>query len=398
MSETLWIRLNAAAGTGAPLDWARLDGAGRVVARGRDAADGLPSGTACRAVAAAEKVRWTRIEAPGRRRLEGAALAYALEDRLAESPESVQAVMGAVGRDGTGPVAVVERAWLAGALAELASAGVRPASVVPEPALFPDAERDEWHAVWGDQAWLRLPDGLCLSLVSEPAQARDWLRLAIERADLPPGRLVLHAEPGCVPPTPEMLAAGLSLAVESGPEYDWAMAAQSQGRPDIDLLSGDFARRGQSGVDLRAWRPAAWLAVGFVLVNLAGFMFVSGGKAWERQHIARANQARLMAAFPDTKVVVEPVVQMRRKVAELEHRTGHAAPSDFLPLLVRAGQALPDAARGGVRSLRYGPAGLVLVLPRGQAGTVDWAAAGLHATVRPAEGGDLDEVTLEAGT
>lgn len=396
MSEVLWIRLTAQTADGQLLQWARLNDAGQVIDRGRAPASELPQGLPCRAVVAAEKTHWTRLSVPGRRKLEGATLAYALEDRLADAPESVHAVMGGVDRDGFAQVAVIERAWLEQALAGLKQAGIRLVSVIPEQMLFPGAD-DEWHMVWGEHVWLRMTDGSCLGMPGDVQQTRDWLRLAIERST-PVTHLVLHLELGHAAPDMAGLVQGLPITVTAGPDFDWAVAAQQSRRSDVELLSGVFARRGKAGIDRRLWRPAAWMAGILLVVNLAGYMIVAGGKIWEKHHIVSANQSRLMAAFPDTKVVVEPLAQMRRKVAELEHRTGAAAPSDFLPLLGRAGELLPASARSGVGGIRYGPSGLVLLLPQGVAGSIDWKAAGLHATIRPAASGNLDELTLEVGS
>ncbi len=397
MSETLWIKLSAGAAAGEPLSWARLDGAGRVLTRGRDAAAALPRGLNCKAVVAADKVLWTRLAPPGRRRLAGPALTYALEDRLADAPEAVHAVMGAVAKDGTAAVAVVDQAWFAEALAVLDKAALQPISVMAEPAVLPGSAT-EWHLVWGDEALLRLADGLCLHLGPEPAAAQQLLRLALARGEGAPERLVLHGVPGRPLPEAADLAQGLGVAVVTGPEYDWAVAAQAAGRPEVELLQGRFAGRGRGDIDWRPWRPVAWLAAILVAVNLVGLMFDAGLKTWQVQRIERANRDYFQQAFPETKVVVDPVIQMRRQVAELGHKAGVTGTTDFLPMLARAGAALPASARTALRELRYRPGELTLQLPTGQAVAADWQRAGLRVSRPPAQENGWDEMTLESGS
>jgi len=397
MSETLWIKLSAGAAAGEPLSWARLDGAGQVMARGRDAPATLPKGLNCKALVAADKVLWTRLAPPGRRRLDGLVLTYALEDRLADAPETVHAVMGALAKDGTAAVAAVDQAWFAEALAALDKAGLRPHSVIAEPAVLPGSAT-EWHLVWGEEALLRLADGLCLHLSPEPAAARQLLQLALARSEGAPERLVLHGVPGQPLPETADLARGLGVTVAAGPDYDWAVAAQAAGRPDVELLQGRFAGRGRGEVDWRPWRPVAWLAAILVAVNLAALTLDAGLKAWQVQRIAQANRERFQQTFPETKVVVDPVIQMRRQVADLSHKSGVATASDFLPMLAGAGALLPASARAGVRELRYRPGSLTLQLPAGQAVSVDGQRSGMRVSRQPSQEKGWDQLTLEAGS
>lgn len=397
MSETLWIRLSAYEEA---LDWARLEASGRIVARGHSALSSLPAGMPCKLVVAADKVSWMRLSPPGRRRLSGRSLAYALEDRLADAPEAVHAVMGRVDEDGTAMVAVVGQEWFAGALAQLEEQGLRPSSALPEPALLP-GDGQSWHLVWGGEPMLRMPDGLCLQLSPDPATTRQLLELALMQAASPPERLVLHAEngetlPDLANPEESPLPRMASLETTAGRSYDWAAAAQAVTRVDVELMQGPFARRGQlSAESLLAWRPAAILAGALVAVNLLGLLGAAGLKVWQAHKIEQGNRMLLQSSFPEIKVVLDPVLQMRQQLAGLSHASGSASATDFLPMLARAGSVLPDSVRASVRELRFRPGGLTLVLPTGQGMDADWQQAGLRASRRPAEEAGWDELTLE---
>lgn len=379
MSETLWIWLAAGVESGAPLAWARVDGTGRVTARGVDGVEGLPVGLTRKAVLATDRLLWSRLALPGGRPLRGAALVYALEDRLVEEPEAVHAVAGRTAADGSAMVAAVGRGWLAAVLQALAPAG-QPTCILPEPALVPATDR-VWVVLWTGQPCL-LSDGGAVRLEPDQAAALRLLAVALSTGPLPE-RLELRVEPGRARPDAEAWARALGIPVSQGDDYDWAVAAQQavsgRGMDAPDLAGGELAAGPRWRLDRGAWRPAAWLAVALLAVNGLGYLAGHGVRTWDAQRLREANRAQFLVAFPDAKVVVDPVLQMRRKLVELRHAAGEAAATDFLALLARAGQVLPTAARSGVQEMRYEDGRLTLLVPTGVVAPGAWAVAGLHA-------------------
>lgn len=378
MSETLWIKLTAAAATGAPLPWARLDATGRVCARGCDRVDRLPVGLPRQAVVAAEQVLWTRLTLPGGRALRGPALAYALEERLVDEPEAVHAVAARAGPDGRAAVAVTARDWFAAALA-----AVRPVRVLVEPALLP-ASAEEWHLVWTEAPFLVTGEG-AVQLSLDEAEALDLGRLALSHAPLRPARLIVHGGPDRSPPLPEQWRDSLGIAVEAGAIFDWAAAAQASTGQGLNLLQGEFGQGPRWRLDSRAWRPVIGLAVALLLINALGWLAGVGLDVWQAERLRASSRAVFVATFPATRLV-DPALQMRRLVAERRHAAGAATASDFLPLWARAGEVLPAGTRAAVREVRFENGRLILLLPAAAA-TPRWEDAGLRAGQRPAEAG-----------
>jgi len=77
--------------------------------------------------------------------------------------------------------------------------------------------------------------------------------------------------------------------------------------------------------------------------------------AWLMRREERALRERLEAtlrgAFPSTTVVLDPVAQMRRGVADLRAGAGSSDPRDFLPLASAVARAVP--ASDAVRVLEF---------------------------------------------
>ncbi len=389
--KTLWIKLSAGAETGVPVSWSILDADGKSLERGNSPIAVLPRNLPCKVVLAADRVWITQLKQPARRQLRGMALAYALEDRLADAPETVHAVANAPDSDGMATVAVVERPWLASMLATLARFGLEPNSVMAEQSALA-AKPDEWRLIWSDPAFLLTGDRSAILIPGE-AEAdvcQNLLNVALDHAAERPQRIIVHA----TKPLPAFSAGETQLIV--GAPYDWAEAAHAGA--GIELLTGDFARRSRFEQDARAWRPVLWLALALVAVNGLGFLALDGMKAWQAKHLAGENRKLFGSVFPETKTVIDPLRQMRGKVAELRHRAGADSNGDFLPLLARVGQVLPSNVRRTVRAVHYRPGAIVLKLPAAQNYPDKWAAAGLKASRRPSSEAGWDELTVEMGS
>ena len=64
-------------------------------------------------------------------------------------------------------------------------------------------------------------------------------------------------------------------------------------------------------------------------------------------------EARFRATFPDAVAVVDPALQMRRKIIEARHGAGQSDSGDFLPMIEKVTVGLKDLPGGGLRILSY---------------------------------------------
>lgn len=124
----------------------------------------------------------------------------------------------------------------------------------------------------------------------------------------------------------------------------------------VDLLAarqGNAARRWLADIDWREWRVPAALAAGAAVVALLGLNLQWGMLAGERDALRAAIEARYRQAFPEVQVIVDPVLQMERQVADMRARAGQSAPEDFVPLLTRFAQALGSGANDALAGVEY---------------------------------------------
>jgi general secretion pathway protein L len=64
-------------------------------------------------------------------------------------------------------------------------------------------------------------------------------------------------------------------------------------------------------------------------------------------------ESRFRAAFPDAVAVVDPALQMRRKLAEARHAAGQSDSGDFLPMIEQVAAAAKDLPAGAVRAVSF---------------------------------------------
>ncbi|HKT32660.1 MAG TPA: type II secretion system protein GspL [Gammaproteobacteria bacterium] len=370
MSETLVLRMPEA---GRPAMWLVMDAFGNRM--------GQPgSGTLAQAAAIADGRR-VRVCVPGahalflhadlpthnRHKIQQG-LPFALEDRLAEDIENLHFAVGA--RDARGyPTIVVTRAHMQAWLDELTAAGVTPAELVVDVLALPVREHSLVTVPDGEQVLVRFPDGS--GIVAD----RTLAPLLIQRqlARLPEAQhcthaLVYAADEPAQRETAALLA-GLDLEIAyshlgSGPIG--LMGGGPRAPQAINLLQAAFARRDGAAGYWPRWRVAAVL-----LAALVAILIVQQGVSEFRLRRQSAVQQQQIAALfhralPDVTRMVEPRVQMERRLSQLTGGSGSA--TGLLPMLASVGAALQ--AQSGMQLQGFSYHGNVLQL-QVQAGSVD---------------------------
>jgi general secretion pathway protein L len=335
-------------GIDTPFAWCLRDGRGQASREGAGPLASVPRGNAVEAVLPASRVLFARLRLP---KVNAATirelLPFAVEDRLLADPAHIHAVPGATNARGETLVAVVDRAWLQEILAILARAGLAPARVFCETALVP-SERGVWHAVLGaGRSFLVEDDGHAVAF-DRPAGTEPPLAVRIAAAEAAergtrPGQLRVLVEPGL--PMPDAAAwgerTGMTVTAAESPLPLAAAAASTA----IDLQVGDFARRAPLFASPRV-PPLAWgLAAAIVVVQLGFTAFDWWRLERERRSLEAERESIFRSAFPEAKTVVDPALQMRRNLAELQRAHGRASASDFLALATAAAKSDPSPAR-----------------------------------------------------
>ncbi|MCF6211149.1 MAG: type II secretion system protein GspL [Gammaproteobacteria bacterium] len=312
-----------------------------------------------------EDVLLASAELPGlnRQRL-ARAVPFALEEQLASDVEDMHFALGSRSDDGRIHNAVVARGKIAAWLESLRAAGLQADVMLSEVLAVPREAAND-----AGRHWSLLIDGLRCLLRTDSQHG-----LALDLNNLP---VILQAaldEAGdSLPASLDVKICGddtfsgsdddrqlIRVCEEAGidvvlqpQEEDGALllARGFDEKEAINLLQGDYSRRGQLEKLLRPWRPAI-LLLGLWLVVLLGAMGLEYSRLSQQDaEIREQITALYREAFPEARKVVDPRVQMERGLAKLRGSGG--GQTDLLGFIGKAGPVLKATPGLKLRSLRY---------------------------------------------
>jgi general secretion pathway protein L len=278
----------------------------------------------------------TRVRIPGHNRQKLLrAVPYALEEQVSDEVEHLHFALGQAQLEGEWPVAVINRRYMEDLLAETAAAGLDVQQVIPEQLAVPCVEHETGVVISNGMALVR--NGDYSGYAVEAENLGMFLAATGADAEEPPVLQLYLQEGGDVPDT-----AGYSGEIRTTTYAGDPLTLYAQGLDNrvINLLQGAYGRSGEWARILRPWRAtAALLLAGIVVSNVAvGVDYFRLSK--ESTQLREQIEATYREAFPETRRVVNPRVQMQQQLDRLQHRQG--AGGDFLELLGRTGKVLKD--------------------------------------------------------
>ncbi len=311
----------------------------------------------------AAQVLLTHARIPSRKRQRIlSALPYALEDQLATEVEQLHFALGQRAADGEVAVAVVEKRCIGEWLARLRACDMEPDEMVPDVLCLPwqaghwTALRETDHTLLrnGPQSGLSLDnddlDTLLALLMEETPEAQrpttlNWYGPAAPPQAIVPAGVEIH-----------------HLPLEDDPLA--LLARHYETDTAIDLLQGEYSRHEQLGRYWRPWRPAALLLLSLLLITVIATVIDYRHLSQERDLLRQRIERIYLETFPEAKRVVNPRVQMERRLRELQ-AGGATAAGGFLDLLRRAGPALKETRGLELRRISYrdGHLDIALLIP-----------------------------------
>lgn len=329
-------------------------------------------------------------------------LAFAIEEETLHEPDANQVSwIGSTGDDDV--LAVVDRKQLQYWLDALGAAGIRVDEIHCETLLLPWIA-GEWSLAWdGREGFVRTGEfqgaatdcgnraspPLSLQLMLEEAETRGAKPVSIALytvapADESSGERVLM-------PDTAAWQRELGIAIRFAGEWDWRKGLTDA---SVNLLRERKSRRVFSGLTARL-HPAAWI-VGVALVLHAIALTAEWALlASEQRALRQQMESRFRAIFPDAVAVVDPALQMRRKLTEARHAASVLDSGDFLPMIEMVAAGLKESAPDSLRAVTYENARMTLELA-----VIDEAAV-RRIVARLQETGfsvDVSPVPAEAGT
>ena len=286
------------------------------------------------------------------------ALPYALEDQLIGEPEA-QHYIYYPASDHRLDVAVISRKTIERWLKLLVDAGLAPALLAPANLGIPLSD-NSWTLMYTDtEVWVRTKQFSGFVLPNDKDLSIPVLAAALKEADgkgCAPEKLVIINADDRFQSGELSEFAKLDIKMENGSIWDVLNPAHCR----LNLLQGDFIPAKEANPVITRLRPA------FIMLAL-WIVASTSANIWEWVSLNRAHQQtrsemlRLFKqTFPEAKTIVDPALQMKRKMEELQSGSGAFADNDFLVLLSAATPAIQGAPTEKIRSLKYDEGGLVL--------------------------------------
>lgn len=308
-------------------------------------------------VADAIEVTLTHASVPSRQRSTVVrAVPYALEEHFADD---VAALHFAIGERHDGDqidVAVVRHETMRRWLKTCFDVGLTVAAVVAEQLLLPTVD-DDWSLV-GDGGRIVARTGRWGGFVADRATFQIFADLALrDLGDARPKRMHLFGD---------MEASDLSFleGIEIVPfEPDLRplelYARQAVPHTKLSLLQGPYSPRAKLGRVFRPWRPAAVLA-GILLFLQIGLLVTQKVQLEDRSSQLRTELERIYRdAFPNAQKVVNPQLQMDRRLRELR-KGSSSGEAGVLALISVAGPVVRAADGLNIQGLSYRNGEMVL--------------------------------------
>lgn len=371
--STLYIRLPSRAAAGSAPQWPELpcpfalvSDRASIVRQGvmplPDLSDTIAGAQRVVVLLAAGDVTLLRVKVPplSPARLK-AALPNLVEEQSLGDPSDCVIVAGG-SSDGLRAVVMVQRAWL-GALANtLTSLGARQLSALPAQLCLPRpsdqpgqpgsvgvAVNEHDNAV---DLTFRLSEhqgiGLAIGAAPDKSAAHEVIQTLC--AVVPEAPIALYVPQSAMRAYQEAAGDGGARNKRIGVlADDWSRWISGANSTTLDLMAGLGAGAGPRP-ELRAWRWPLALAAAVLLVNVAA-LNVDWWRIKGEADSLRATLIRIYrSAYPKETVIIDPVAQMRQKIAAARRDAGLAAPDDFTAIAAAFGEAWASVAASSGKS------------------------------------------------
>jgi general secretion pathway protein L len=301
----------------------------------------------------AAQVLITRLRLPhAARRQGGSVLAYAVEDQIAGEPDANQVSwIGAVGEEDV--LAVIDKQRLKVWCDALEVAGIHDFEVQCETLLLP-VPSGEWSIAWnGFEGFIRC--GVFEGSTTDrgdretPPLALHMMLDAAKTQNAGPTSIGVYATIPDVAPDLEAWTQKLGVTVHFAGAWSWRTFLPDAG---VSLVRTRQYWRGFSGTLVRL-RPAVWILGAALAIQAVALLMDWTYLANEQRVLRQKMEFRFRETFPDAVAVVDPVLQMRRKLAEARHALGQSDDGDFLPMIERVAATTKSLPAGAVRTLSY---------------------------------------------
>lgn len=298
-----------------------------------------------------------------------AALPNLIEDQLMSDVEEC-VIVADNSRDEMRTVAVVQRDWLELLAKTLLQLGARGVSAVPEQLGLPHSPGAACAAVIEHGADIdvavRLSEyqGLGLSIVADQPEAAAFEVMQSLGAVVPQGPVTLYVPQARLRDYQESLHLVPVLDQRITLHADeWKRWINGADKSALDLMTG-LGNVAAAKIDWARWRWPLVLGVALLAVNVIALNVDWLRLRREADTLRMGMVQTYKSAFPKETVVIDPLAQLRQKVAGAQRDSGQFAPDDFVALAAAFGEAWSSAGQGqgSIAGLEYRDRSLLVKL------------------------------------
>lgn len=285
-----------------------------------------------------------------------AALPNLLEDKLlGELADTV--IAASANQAGQRTLAVVQRDWLTAWLTTLRELGAQQLRAVPEQLCMPLANTGVsaqlTSTATGISLALRSSEFAGLGLIVANSDAV----LPSLRSLIATGAITLYVAPADLTHYQTLCADDRELQVLAKNPTQYQACALN--------LVAELPEFAHTPWQFKAWRVPLALAAGLLLVNLTALNFTWWQQAREAAQLRGSLRNLYLNAYPKETVVLEPLLQMRQKIAAAQRAAGQLAPDDFTTLTAAFAEAwasVKPAENSQISELNYANQRLTITL------------------------------------
>ena len=372
--STLYIRLPSKAAADSAAHWLELVCPFALVSHGgsieregavplSDLSDTIAKAQRVLALLAASDVTLLRVKIPplSAAKLK-AALPNLVEEQLIVDPSGCVVVAGGLS-GGLRSVAVMQRAWLELLTKTLIAFGARRITALPAQLCLPCQPGSVTAAINEQGADIDVllrfseQEGIGLAIVHEPHETSAQEVIQTLCALLPEAPITLYVPQSALLTYQQTIghvnghAKRINVLADNWPRW---IAGARDAMPD--LITG-LGALGNPKRDWRAWRwPLAMAAV--VLSVNAAALNIDWWRIKSEASSLRATMIQIyQSAYPNETVILDPVAQMRQKIALAKRDSGLPSPDDFTAISSAFGEAwarvMPGKTMPAIAALEY---------------------------------------------
>ena len=279
-----------------------------------------------------------------------AALPNLLEEKLMSDPADCVIVAGP-SKEGMRTIAVVQRAWLEQLVGTVVALGARAIAAIPAQLCVPYQDGVVSATITPHSSDLDLvirlneADGIGIELLPEHAASAAFDAVQTLCTLVPQAPIALYVPQVDMAAYRDIVADAqlherVSLFADNW--LRWITGARSV---SLNLMNG-LGTVGAGGLHWRPWRWVIALATLLVLGNVIALEVDWLRMKREADALQKGMILSYKAAYPNETAIIDPVVQIRQKIAAAQRASGQAAADDFASLLANFSVAWSSVVQG----------------------------------------------------